>query len=164
MRSTIKNMRLPNQVSIGSLIFIIIIFLVIIVAISELLSTQLDNIVSNHQQTEVSLVAHELETEHRLIKESLIRSNTMSNSALTAMLHNQNGQYILVDNPLSNNSPELLELERVTQSKIIVAKRTGNNFNVTASTTPQITGNFTLPSQFNGSTVQRFKQFWDSIN
>ncbi len=146
MFSSLRNMRLPNQVSLGSLILICAIFIVMVLSISKLLSVQLNDIVSNHQQTEVSLIAHELESEYRMVKESLTRSNNLVNATLSPMLTGRNGQYQIQGAALTSRSPALLNLKQASQAEIVLGSRSGNRLNVIASTDSKVANAFSLPS------------------
>ncbi|MFD1381927.1 methyl-accepting chemotaxis protein [Rhodanobacter aciditrophus] len=146
MFSSLRNMRLPNQVSLGSLILICAIFIVMVLSISKLLSVQLNDIVSNHQQTEVSLIAHELESEYRMVKESLTRSNNLVNATLSPMITARNGQYQIQGAALTSRSPALLNLKQASQAEIVLGSRSGNRLNVIASTDSKVANAFSLPS------------------
>ncbi len=125
MLSAVKNMRLPNQVGLGVLLLITTIFIVLVIAINEVLSQKLNDIVTDHQLTEVSLVAHELETEHALIKESLTRASSMTNTMLSKSVTRNSSQVLINGQPIQKNYASLQSLKKIAQTDILFVQGEG---------------------------------------
>lgn len=151
MLSAVKNMRLPNQVGLGVLLLITTIFIVLVIAINEVLSQKLNDIVTDHQLTEVSLVAHELETEHALIKESLTRASSMTNTMLSKSVTRNSSQVLINGQPIQKNDASLQSLKNIAQTDILLAQRDGNQYKLLSSSSSAFEQQFSLPTNLPSS-------------
>ncbi|TYL46950.1 methyl-accepting chemotaxis protein [Marinomonas sp. IMCC 4694] len=111
MISAFKKTSLPKQLSLGTLLSVTVVFIFVIFIIERLFSSQINTIVSSHQQKEASLVAEQLEAQYQHINTTADRLSLLLASqlktltideALTTTLNNRtvptvflNGQNVL---------------------------------------------------------------------
>ena len=148
MMTTIRNMRLPNQVSLGALVLISVIFVLLFLAISNLLNNKINGIVTHHQKNEVALVAHELESEYNLIKHNLERASDLINITLSPLIRRQNQTIMMNNRPIEANPAILQTLQSASQSEILLAERNNNQYSVVASSPNLNVSRFSTPATF----------------
>lgn len=143
MLQAFRQMRLPNQISLGALISIALTFIVLNLIIAQLVEEKITTAVTEHQQTEAKLVAKQLESEYVLISRSLDRTVNMVSAGLStaAPVNEQN---------LAPLKPLLQTFANASSAEIALLKQKDGQFTVLESSSNNI------PQQTSFSTKGNF--------
>ncbi|CUB05347.1 methyl-accepting chemotaxis protein [Marinomonas fungiae] len=144
MLTRFRLLSLPAQLATGALLAIIVIFLVLIAAIDFLFQKQIAEVVTDHQLTEIKLVAHELESQYQNINRSLDHSSNYVNSELGLAIEKQGDSWLWGGTSLSKATSELNRIKSNVQADIVLMKPTTDGYQVIASTSNELQGNLKL--------------------
>lgn len=125
MLQRLRYLSLPTQLAAGSMIAVIIIFIILVSAIDMLFKGQLNDIVTDHQQTEAKLLAHELHTQYEDEVRSLKRVAKYVNSEL------------------AQDNAQLNTIQNSIDADILLLEQQGNGFQVVNATSANFTGMIT---------------------
>lgn len=149
MLPQIRKYSLPNQLALGALTAVIAIFIVLITAIDVLFNKQVTEIVTDHQITEVKLIAHELETQYHDIELSLNRSANYLDSELSRSINKSGSRWAWENTPLQQANTALSQLKTRLEADVVLFEKGSSGLTVLASTTPDFQGRLSSPSQSN---------------
>jgi methyl-accepting chemotaxis protein len=149
MLPQIRKYSLPNQLALGALTAVIAIFIVLITAIDVLFNKQVTEIVTDHQITEVKLIAHELETQYHDIELSLNRSANYLDSELSRSINKSGSRWAWEKTPLQQANTALSQLKTRLEADVVLFEKGSSGLTVLASTTPDFQGRLSSPSQSN---------------
>lgn len=121
----LRYLSLPTQLAAGSMIAVFIIFAILVAAIDMLFKEQLNDIVTDHQQTEVKLLAHDLHTQYENEVRSLKRAAKYVNSEL------------------AQTDAQLNTIQNNIDADILLLEKQGNGFQVVNATSSNLQG--TIP-------------------
>ena len=149
MLPQIRKYSLPNQLALGALTAVIAIFIVLITAIDVLFNKQVTEIVTDHQITEVKLIAHELETQYHDIELSLNRSANYLDSELSRSINKSGSRWAWENTPLQQANTALSQLKTRLEADVVLFEKGSSGLTVLASTTPDFQGRLSSPSHSN---------------
>ncbi|SBS28187.1 Methyl-accepting chemotaxis protein PctB [Marinomonas aquimarina] len=140
MLTRFRSFSLPAQLAMGALFAVVVIFIVLIAAIDFLFQKQLTDVVTDHQLTEIKLVAHELETQYQDIHKSLNRSSNYVDSELSLSIEKQGDNWLWGYTPLAQATTQLNRIKSNVQADIVVMERSEGSYNVLSSTSNDFQG------------------------
>lgn len=146
MLSRLRSYSLPTQLALSSLCAVAIIFVVLIASVNILFEEQLNDIVTDHQLTEVKLLAHELEVQYEDINKSLTQSSQYANRELAESIKKQGNQWLWKSAPLSQSTDLLDPLKEAMDAEVLVVEDQQGSFNVIASTNDRLKGSLKKPT------------------
>ena len=149
MLPQIRKYSLPNQLALGALTAVIAIFIVLITAIDVLFNKQVTEIVTDHQITEVKLIAHELETQYHDIELSLNRSANYLDSELSRSINKSGSRWAWENAPLQQANTALSQLKTRLEADVVLFEKGSSGLTVLASTTPDFQGHLSSPNHSN---------------
>ncbi|MCC4275823.1 methyl-accepting chemotaxis protein [Marinomonas communis] len=149
MLPQIRKYSLPNQLALGALTAVIAIFIVLITAIDVLFNKQVTEIVTDHQITEVKLIAHELETQYHDIELSLNRSANYLDSELSRSINKSGSRWAWENAPLQQANTALSQLKTRLEADVVLFEKGSSGLTVLASTTPDFQGHLSSPNHGN---------------
>lgn len=149
MLPQIRKYSLPNQLALGALTAVIAIFIVLITAIDVLFNKQVTEIVTDHQITEVKLIAHELETQYHDIELSLNRSANYLDSELSRSINKSGSRWAWENTPLQQANTAFSQLKTRLEADVVLFEKGSSGLTVLASTTPDFQGHLSSPNHSN---------------
>lgn len=129
MLPQISKYSLPNQLALGALTAVIAIFIVLIAAIDVLFNKQVTDIVTDHQMTEVKLIAHELETQYHDLEVSLSRSASYLDNELSRLVTIENDSWMWGDTSLQLANTALSQLKTRLEADVVLFEK-GSSWNI----------------------------------
>ncbi|MBM6551423.1 methyl-accepting chemotaxis protein [Marinomonas ostreistagni] len=133
MISSLRFMRLPNQISLGALIAIASLFILLTYIISEVLKDKFDEVATEHQHTEATLVANQLESEYLLTSKALKRMTDLMALELSDEI-SRTGENILINGEPLTQSDVLANMRNVTNTEVAIVTRQNNRFTIVDAT------------------------------
>ncbi|WP_067095230.1 methyl-accepting chemotaxis protein [Marinomonas atlantica] len=142
----LRQLSLPTQLATGSLIAIVLIFTILIFAVYVLFEKQLNAIVTDHQQTEAKLLAHELHTQYVDITTALERSAKYIDATLATEITQQGNSWSWGNTPLKASTSKLNEIKNNVGAEVLLLASNNGRLNLLASTSNKFSDNITLPA------------------